>query len=90
MGKRDGVTVSDAGQMFARFFAEVTLEAKRLQLELNADPMRYEKCMAPSEAAHSKSAWHQAKRPLFSFNRQSYIAARRVLLQGVSFTKLND
>jgi len=51
VGKRDGVTVSDAGQMFARFFAEVTLEAKRLQLELNADPMRYEKCMAPSEAA---------------------------------------
>jgi len=42
MGKRDGVTVSDSGQMFARFFAEVTLEAKRLQLELSADPMTLE------------------------------------------------
>jgi len=30
VGKQDGVTVSDSGQMFARFFTEVTLEAKRL------------------------------------------------------------
>jgi len=42
MNKRDGVTVSDSGQMFARFFAKVTLEAKRLQLELSADPMTLE------------------------------------------------
>ena len=42
VGKRDGVTVRDSGQMFARFFTEVTLEAKRLQLELNADPMKLE------------------------------------------------
>ena len=42
VGKRDGVTVSDSGQMFARFFTEVTLEAKRLQQALNADPMKLE------------------------------------------------
>ena len=40
--KRYGVTVSNSGQMFARFFAEVTLEAKRLQLDLNADSMKLE------------------------------------------------
>jgi len=42
VGKRDGVTVNDASQMFARFFTEMSLEAKRLQLELNADPMHFE------------------------------------------------
>lgn len=42
VGKRDGATVSNVGQMFARFFTEVTLESNRLQEELNADPMKLE------------------------------------------------
>jgi hypothetical protein len=42
MGSRDGVEVADAGQMFARFFAELTLEKPRIQMELNADPMKLE------------------------------------------------
>ncbi len=42
VGKRDGITVSDASQMFARFFTEMSLETTRIQLELNVDPMQFE------------------------------------------------
>lgn len=42
VGKRDGISVSDAGQMFARFFTEMSLETTRIQRELNADPMQLE------------------------------------------------
>ena len=40
--KRNCDTFQEAVQKFARFFAEVTQEATRLQFELNADLMQFE------------------------------------------------